>query len=42
MLDGCVYIHPKTAMDNMQCDFDGDLLAFVPSKDFPLLAAEVE
>jgi hypothetical protein len=42
MLDGCVYIHPKTAMDNMQCDFDGDLLAFTPSKDFPLLAAEVK
>jgi hypothetical protein len=42
MLDGCVYIHPKTAMDNMQCDFDGDLLAFAPSKDFPHLAAEVK
>ncbi len=42
MLDGCVYIHPKTAMDNMQCDFDGDLLAFSPSQDFPLLAAEVK
>lgn len=42
MLDGCVYIHPKTAMDNMQCDFDGDLLAFAPSKDFPYLAAEVK
>jgi hypothetical protein len=42
MLDGCVYIHPKTAMDNMQCDFDGDLLAFSSSKDFPHLAAEVK
>jgi hypothetical protein len=42
MLDGCVYIHPKTAMDNMQCDFDGDLLAFAPSKEFPKLAAEVK
>jgi hypothetical protein len=42
MLDGCVYIHPDTAMDNMQCDFDGDLLAFSPSKDFPNLAAEVK
>ncbi|MDJ0733556.1 MAG: hypothetical protein QNJ47_05610 [Nostocaceae cyanobacterium] len=42
MLDGCVYIHPKTAMDNMQCDFDGDLLAFAPSKNFPHLAAEVK
>jgi hypothetical protein len=42
MLDGCVYIHPKTAMDNMQCDFDGDLLAFAPSKEFPHLAAEVK
>ncbi|AFZ01702.1 hypothetical protein [Calothrix sp. PCC 6303] len=42
MLDGCVYIHPQTAMDNMQCDFDGDLLAFAPSRDFPHLAAEVK
>lgn len=42
MLDGCIYIHPDTAMDNMQCDFDGDLLAFAPSKDFPLLATEVK
>jgi hypothetical protein len=42
MLDGCVYIHPKTAMDNMQCDFDGDLLAFAPSKEFPKLAVEVK
>jgi hypothetical protein len=42
MLDGCVYIHSKTAMDNMQCDFDGDLLAFAPSRDFPHLAAEVK
>lgn len=42
MLDGCVYIHPDTAMDNMQCDFDGDLLAFAPSKDFSLLATEVK
>ncbi|MFB2771928.1 hypothetical protein ACE1AT_21965 [Pelatocladus sp. BLCC-F211] len=42
MLNGCVYIHPKTAMDNMQCDFDGDLLAFAPSKDFPRLSAEVK
>ncbi|MBD2364252.1 hypothetical protein H6G36_24235 [Anabaena minutissima FACHB-250] len=42
MLDGCVYIHPKTAMDNMQCDFDGDLLAFAQAKDFPQLAAEVK
>jgi hypothetical protein len=42
MLDGCVYIHPKTAMDNMQCDFDGDLLAFAPSKSFPYLAVEVK
>ncbi|NJL80988.1 MAG: hypothetical protein HC917_23350 [Richelia sp. SM2_1_7] len=29
-------------MDNMQCDFDGDLLAFAPSKEFPVLAAEVK
>ncbi|MEO0843003.1 MAG: hypothetical protein AAF063_29450, partial [Cyanobacteria bacterium J06643_5] len=28
-------------MDNMQCDFDGDLLAFAPSKEFPILAKEV-
>ncbi|BAZ37573.1 hypothetical protein NIES4101_34960 [Calothrix sp. NIES-4101] len=42
MLDGCVYIHPQTAMDNMQCDFDGDLLAFAPSRDFPHLAEEVK
>ncbi|MBD2357667.1 hypothetical protein H6G41_24160 [Tolypothrix sp. FACHB-123] len=42
MLDGCVYIHPKTAMENMQCDFDGDLLAFAQAKDFPQLAAEVK
>ncbi|MGB3756504.1 MAG: hypothetical protein WBA07_09050 [Rivularia sp. (in: cyanobacteria)] len=42
MLDGCVYIHPDTAMDNMQCDFDGDLLAFAPSTDFPLLASEAK
>ncbi|MCP6762342.1 MAG: hypothetical protein NHB32_27155 [Fischerella sp. CENA71] len=42
MLNGCVYIHPKTAMDNMQCDFDGDLLAFAPSEDFSKLAAEVK
>ncbi|RUT01622.1 hypothetical protein DSM106972_067190 [Dulcicalothrix desertica PCC 7102] len=42
MLDGCVYIHPKTAMDNMQCDFDGDLLAFAASKTFPHLASEVK
>jgi hypothetical protein len=42
ILDGCVYIHPKTAMDNMQCDFDGDLLAFASSREFPHLAAEVK
>ncbi|BAZ40239.1 hypothetical protein NIES4101_62000 [Calothrix sp. NIES-4101] len=42
MLDGCVYIHPATAMDNMQCDFDGDLLAFAPSREFPYLAVEVK
>jgi hypothetical protein len=42
MLDGCVYIHPKTAMNNMQCDFDGDLLAFAPSREFPHLASEVK
>lgn len=42
MLDGCVYIHPKTAMDNMQCDFDGDLLAFAASNSFPHLANEVK
>jgi hypothetical protein len=42
MLDGCVYIHPKTAMDHMQCDFDGDLLAFATSKEFLKLAAEVK
>ncbi|MGB3653425.1 MAG: hypothetical protein WBA41_19700 [Rivularia sp. (in: cyanobacteria)] len=42
MLPGCVYINPKTAMDNMQCDFDGDLLAFAPSKEFPILAKEVK
>ena len=41
-LSGCVYINPKTAMDNMQCDFDGDLLAFAPSKEFPILAEEVK
>ena len=39
---GCVYINPKTAMDNMQCDFDGDLLAFAPTKEFPILAEEVK
>ncbi len=42
MLDGCVYINPKTAMENMQCDFDGDLLAFARAQDFPQLAAEVK
>lgn len=42
MLYGCVYIHPQTAIDNMQCDFDGDLLAFASSKEFPKLAAEVK
>ncbi len=26
----------------MQCDFDGDLLAFAPSKEFPILAEEVK
>lgn len=41
-LKGCVHIHPKTAMDNMQCDFDGDRLAFAPAKDFPTLAVEVK
>ncbi len=42
MLSGCVYIHPQTAMDNMQCDFDGDLLAFASSEEFPKLAVEVK
>ncbi|BAY93663.1 MULTISPECIES: hypothetical protein [unclassified Tolypothrix] len=42
MVDGCVYIHPQTAMENMQCDFDGDLLAFASSREFPALAAEVK
>ncbi|BAY84722.1 hypothetical protein NIES267_42180 [Calothrix parasitica NIES-267] len=41
-LSGCVYINPITAMENMQCDFDGDLLAFAPSKEFPILAEEVK
>ena len=42
MQQGCAYIHPKTAMDNMQCDFDGDLLAFAPASQYPILATEVK
>ncbi len=42
MLSGCVYINPKTAMDNMQCDFDGDLLAFASSEEFPIMTEEVK
>ncbi len=41
-LSGTVHIHPKTAADNLQADFDGDRLAFASSRDFPTLAAEVK
>ena len=26
--EGCVYLHPGYALDNFQCDFDGDNMAF--------------
>jgi hypothetical protein len=41
-LSGTVHIHPQTAADNLQADFDGDRLAFAKASDFPTLAAEVK
>lgn len=41
-LSGTVDIHPQTAADHLQADFDGDRLAFAHKRDFPTLAAEVK
>jgi hypothetical protein len=41
-LYGTVHIHPQTAANHLQADFDGDRLAFALSRDFPNLAAEVK
>ncbi len=39
---GTVHIHPETAADHLQADFDGDLLAFELASLYPTLAAEVK
>ena len=39
---GTVHIHPETAANHLQADFDGDLLAFELASLYPTLAAEVK
>ncbi len=41
-LHGVVHIHPDTARIHLQCDFDGDRLAFEKAKRFPTLTKEIE
>ena len=41
-LQGVVHIHPDTAAERLQGDFDGDVLAFEKAEKYPVLAAEVK
>ncbi len=41
-LQGVVHIHPDTAAERLQGDFDGDVLAFEKAEKYPILAAEVK
>ncbi|MDJ0534875.1 MAG: hypothetical protein QNJ70_20740 [Xenococcaceae cyanobacterium MO_207.B15] len=41
-LIGAVHINPVTAAKHLQCDFDGDRLAFESADKYPVLAAEVK
>ena len=41
-LQGAVHIHPDTAAKFLQCDYDGDRLAFEAAEKYPVLAAEVK
>ena len=39
---GTIHIHPETAAEHLQADFDGDRLAFALTSKYPTLAAEVK
>ncbi len=41
-LQGAVHINPDTAAKCLQCDYDGDRLAFSEAEKYPVLAAEVK
>ena len=41
-LQGVVHINPDTAAKCLQCDYDGDRLAFETADKYPVLAAEVK
>ena len=40
-IDGCIHIHPATAAQHLQADFDGDRLAFERAERYPTLTAEI-
>lgn len=41
-LKGSIHIHPETAAEHLQADFDGDRLAFERASKYPTLAAEIK
>ena len=41
-LQGSVHINPVTAAKCLQCDYDGDRIAFEAADKYPILAAEVK
>ena len=41
-LQGVVHIHPDTAAERLQGDFDGDRICFEEAEKYPVLAAEVK
>ena len=41
-LEGTIHIHPETAAQHLQADFDGDRLAFEQADKYPSLSAEIK
>jgi hypothetical protein len=41
-LEGTIHIHPETAAQHLQADFDGDRLAFEEADQYPTLSAEIK
>jgi hypothetical protein len=41
-LKGTIYLHPTTAAQHLQADFDGDRLAFERAAKYPILTAEIK
>ncbi len=41
-LEGTIHIHPETAAQHLQADFDGDRLAFEQADKYPTLSAEIK